>query len=151
MKQVASRYLLPLEMLLGSLAIVIGFAGVYGSGVLFANLRDTDQGGVWFSGFTLSGLWTLNIAATEWIIGRTWSLKRVGLWASFRTWGSLALMTAFGVASAYLLMVAHIVISLTFICPLCAGFTAWCYIENYKIKDVLDESINTKSNLIFHR
>lgn len=149
---VASRYLLPLEILMALQAIAWAISGGLGHGRLWRVLDAQGENLAWFALLGGVGVAMCAISALEWLCGRAWPLSRVLASVSLRAVLAF-LMTAIWCYALYAVLVydaERSVFVLTMMAPLNALFSWWCFHENLKVRYALDPRCAT-TRLHFHR
>ena len=150
--RVASRYLLPTESLMALQAIAWAISGGLGHGRLWRILELRGENAAWLVLLGGVGLAICMVCALEWFLGRAWPVSRVLASVSLRAVGAF-LMTAIWCYALYVVLVydpERSVFVLTMMAPLNAGWTAWCFHENLKVRYALEPRYAT-TRLHFHR
>lgn len=150
--KVASRFMLPLEMLLGWLLFTAGLVGGLGHGTLYRALLERGENINWALPFcTLGGIQIL-VAMIEWRwmraspevdIMRASTARSLAAGFSVLAWVSIfvwIIMEGLARTSMMIVMIA----------PIVAAFNAWAFAENQKVKYALDPRHPT-TRLQFHR
>lgn len=156
----ASRFLCPVEMLLGLCSVAWGLSGGMLQGHLWNVLALRGENGSWmFVLMTVGGL-QFAIALIEWVFGRKW-----------QTWSpSMFVMTVhrsvFMRAALSFLTLAMWVYIVSTLCdsdgtrsigalwvmsPTAIIFSIWTFYENQKVYCAIDPHYNTASTLSFRR
>lgn len=150
--RVASRFMLPTEILLGWLTVVAGVAGGWGEGRLHILLALRGECAMWAGTFMSLGAAAIIVGAVEWLFLRGASQTTI-MWAT-RIRSAIAFCGAvlWAAASGWLVadgLAAHAVL-LLLLAPIAMTFNAWTFWENQKVTYALDPEHPT-SRLVFHR
>src|SRR6266478_4122542 len=92
--KIASRYLLPLEILMAIVMLSWGASGWIGGGRLWEVLHKASENQEW--GYALCGLGfaQLTVSGGEWLLGRHWEPRRLLVTTRLRFWLAFISMTA---------------------------------------------------------
>lgn len=152
MQRAASRYLLPLELLLGALSIALAFAGGVFHGYLYRALLARDEVGFWFAPFFLWGTVQMFISGHEWLHLRYATEKVILDAVSARCFlAFMGVLTWLGALYVVLFRgLALEIMYITLVCPLAIVFHAWSFYENLKVRNALNPKVSTPW-LRFHR
>lgn len=150
--KVASRFMLPVELLLGWLLIVSAVVGGFGRGPLYASLLQRGENLSWFVVFFAIGSMQAGIAMWEWTSLR--SAADDYLLQVARVRSSLAFIAgmAWICAMAWLIVdgMARSSMMFVLVAPVATAFNAWAFAENQKVTYALDPQHAT-TRLQFHR
>ena len=147
---VASRFMLPVEMLMGWLMFATGLVGGIGQGTLYHALRERGDNTSWLVLYGAIGLAQTTVALVEWAklrrAGETTILRVVRQRSFLNAVAALGWMAAF----CWLILegLARTSMMLMMIAPIVCAFNAWAYKENQKVTYALDPAHPT-SNLQF--
>lgn len=144
--KIASRYLLPLEILMGVLMLSWGMSGWHGGGRLWEVLHKADLNHEW--GFALCGvgLAQLVVSFGEWLAGRHWQNGTLLVTTRLRFWLALVSMVIWIYVCYFMLLergAAGMVFSLSVQAPVAAIFAAWIAVSNLKVSVLLDPDVPT--------
>lgn len=149
---VASRYLLPLELLMSLQAIAWAISGGFGGGALHQLLAPRGENLTWFFVLGGTGFVMLALTSIEWVYGRHWPLPRLLAWVSARAVAAF-LMAVIWTYALFVVIVLDrdaIVYVLIMMAPVNGLFSWWSYVENLKVRYALDHRQPTQK-LRFHR
>lgn len=145
--KIASRYLIPLELLMGVLIISWGFAGLHGRGALARSLEAHDLQLVW--GLVLCGVGAAQVvaAALEQLLGRRWPDDRLLFSVTLRfVLAGVAAVVWFYIC--YLLVQIRgvdLIVSLGLQAPAALVFSVWILVANRKVACLLDPRCPTET------
>jgi hypothetical protein len=139
----ATRYLLPVEILMSVGLVSWGCSGSFGGGALWAELRKLNINDVW--GYWLVGVGTLQLlcAGLEFAVGKRWSDD--ALLVSIK-----ARMTSLFFSAVIWFYICYLAIQISgngFVIPMLVQapaaflFSIWAYVGNARIKCVLDPEV----------
>lgn len=143
--QVASRYLLPLEMLLACKLILLAVNGGFGGGTMYRALVAQGESLSWFIFVGSIGLPLLVLAVHEWCLLRKAEAHIINASVTARAFFSfLGAMTWLG-AAVFIISIGAAPTTMYFmlLAPVAATFHAWCFVENMKVKVALDDRYPT--------
>jgi hypothetical protein len=150
--KVASRFMLPVEMLLGWLLFAMGLVGGVGQGTLYRALLERGENLSWALLFcTLGGIQVM-IAVTEWRWMRASPELDIMRASTARSVSAGMAVLAWAAVFVWIIMegLARTSMMVVMIAPITAAFNAWAYAENQKVKYALDPKHPT-TRLQFHR
>jgi len=141
----ASRYLLPVEILLGVIMIGWGLAGWLGAGSLVRQLTEVDAAVQWGVSLTMVGGFQLWVAGVEFAFGRRWSNSILLTTTSLRCVAQFFSMCVwvYVISVILSLQMERTAISLLTQVPIAFVFTAWAFYGNMKVRTLLDPKIQT--------
>lgn len=175
--KVASRFLLPVEMLLGLYTLLWGLSGlgVFGACTLYYSLLALDHNLEWGLALGFFGLAMMLVAAVEWFFGRMPTrpmlfgpLWLLALMVELRHWLSdprtvylfvsaratiAFFMCGVWIAAAAIVFTSPTLLTIAVLYPAAALHVAasfWIYHANLKVKYALDPALPT-STLQFYR
>lgn len=143
--KIASRYLLPLELLLAILLISWGVSGWLGRGTLWQSLFIVQENKNWGVFMVTIGTFQLASSVTELAIGRRWCNRLLLTNVSLRCVGAF-LASSIWIYVCYLLIVAPatgLVVSLCIQAPCCLVLNCLVYAGNLKVRYVLNPDVPT--------
>lgn len=150
--KVASRFLLPVEMILALHLLAWAYSGGLSHGGFYRVLEHRGENAVWLGVLGGTGLLLLTVACWEWLRGRKWSVVLVYKSVTLRCFLSFISIVSW-VYALYTVLhfdVERAVMVLTVTAPVNALFSVWCFVENLKVRYALDDRHST-STLIFTR
>lgn len=150
--RVASRFMLPSEILLGWMTVVVGIAGGWGDGRLHQLLAARGECTMWAVTFMSLGGAAICVAGVEWVWLRTAS-QSVIMWVTrVRSTIAFAGAVLWAAATGWLVAdgLAFHTIALLMLAPAAMLFYAWTFWENQKVAYATDPEHPT-SRLVFHR
>lgn len=150
--RVASRYLLPLEMLLAFQLIILAINGGFGGGPLYHALVATREALALFLVVGSLGVSLLGLSFYEWHFLRRAEEKIILASVSARAFCAffgtvIWLGTAIFIVS---IGAAPTTVYFMLLSPIAATFHCWCFVENMKVKCAIDHRYATP-HLHFHR
>jgi hypothetical protein len=151
MKKTAhSRYLLPMEALLGALSVGMGVAGIFGRTILHAALTMRGEDITWFAFFFGIGAARVMVSLWEWRYLRGAAEPTVYQFTSVRaslafaclfTWTGALKIIVLGSLSGQMPFIVAVAV-------LAVSFNLWSFWENYKVRCALNPRLHT-TNLVF--
>lgn len=150
--RVASRFMLPTEILLGWLTIVAGIAGGWGDGRLHQLLALRGECTLWAALFIGIGTAKIACASIEWFLLRDSAPKVIMLSTQARSIIAF-LGTILWAATAGWLVADGLfnhAPGLLLLAPIATIFDAWAFWENKKVTYAINPEHPT-SRLVFHR
>lgn len=150
--KVASRFMLPVEMLIGWMMFVAGLVGSVGGGTLYRALLERDENLAWGLPFcTLGGLQVI-VSMVEWFTMRHSPDVDIMRMANIRSALNFLASVAWLASFSWVIVegLARTSMMLVMTAPIVCAFNAWAFIENQKVKYALDPRHPT-TLLQFHR
>lgn len=138
--KVASRFMLPVEMLLGFLTIICGLVGAFGHGTLHNQLSSRGESVGWLLTFGVVGLLQVGIAVYEWSRLRGAPDEKLLDVARVRSAAQFATFMAWAASAIWILIegMARTSMMLMMVTPVICAFAAWAFVENQKVRYALD-------------
>jgi len=150
--KVASRFMLPVEMLIGWMLLVVGLVGSVGGGTLYRALLERGENLAWGLPFCAVGALQVAVSMVEWWTMRGAPERDIMLAANIRS--ALAFIAGIAWLAAFSWVIveglARTSMMLVMTAPIVCAFNAWAFIENQKVKYALDPKHPT-TLLQFHR
>lgn len=145
----ASRFLLPLEMMLGLYTLIWGLSGggQLGQGALYFALLATEHNFVWCVALGTAGMATFLVTLLEWSIGRRFTPCQIHKCVSARACLAFVMVGTW-IGAAVVLSTAPSMDRIAIILPAAAmhvAFSFWVYVENLKTRYMLDDKIPTST------
>jgi len=141
----ASRYLLPIELMISILFVGWGVAGWFGTGTLVRMLSELGIGQSWGLSMVFLGLTQLTVSGVEFAFGRDWDNDKI-----FRSTSARCVVLFFGtllwvyVLTVILsLTIEHLPVALLMQAPAAAIFSIWAWCGNMKVRVLLNPAIAT--------
>lgn len=144
--KIASRYLLPLEILMAVLMLSWGMSGWQGGGRLWDVLQKEQLNQQWGLALCGIGLAQLVISLCEWLGGRHWEPRLLLATTRARFWLALISVAAWIYVCYFMLVTrgaAGMVFSLSVQAPVAVIFAAWIAVSNLKVAVLLDPAVPT--------
>jgi hypothetical protein len=144
--KIASRYLLPVELLMATLMLSWGTSGWIGGGRLWNVLNQEDLNLQWGLALCGIGLASLSVSLAEWLAGRHWGPGLLLATTKARFWLALISMAVWIYVCYCIFMSRGAVImvpSLSMQAPVAVMFSAWIAASNLKIAMLLDPKVPT--------
>lgn len=144
--KLASRYLIPVELLLSILMMSWGIAGAWLEGNLNESLRAEGTSMAWGVGLLAVGVFQFIPAAIEWLNGRDWKRRRLLLVLCVRSAASFVAASTwvFAVYTMFTVPIKPLIyIALTIQAIAGFLFCAWTFIGNERARVVIDPNIKT--------
>lgn len=148
--KMASRYLIPMEMLIAIVLLSWGIAGWLCEGSLNESLRE--KGGIsvlaWGIVLCLVAIFQFMSATIEWLYGRRWSRCMLLRFLHLRSMAAFLSMTAWVFAFYTVVTIPYkpaIFFTILIQCVAGFGFSMWSFIGNERARVVIDPFIPTSN------
>lgn len=148
----ASRFMIPVEIMLGWLAIVAAAVGGVGHGTLWAFLHARGENLSWLLLFGTLGMTQVSVALYEWLSLRLAEEHEILQAVRLRSVACFTAAFAWVGADVFVIIEGMARSSMMFVltAPVASAFAAWAFVENQKVAYALDPRHPT-TQLQFHR
>jgi len=144
--KIASRFLLPLELVVAVLMLSWGISGWFGGGLLWVKLAEHGLTREWGLSLCAVGLVQLAVAGFEWCFGRYWERRVLLRCVRLRLWVAFCAIVVWFYACFLMLTIptAADIFALMMQAPAALLACVAIVIENTRVAAVLDPDVPTQ-------
>lgn len=141
----ATRYLIPVELLVYAMLFVLALGGAFGSGLLHETLLDRDESVTWFLVIGSISLTAFGVSLSEWLWGSDWEDRQLRRWLILRKWAALLGMVICSYALFTMIQTPrglHVFV-VAWGAAVMGVFLGWSWWVNFRAETVLDPKLPT--------
>jgi len=145
--KIASRFLLPLELVVAVLMLSWGISGWFGGGLLWVKLAEHGLTREWGLSLCAVGFAQLAVAGFEWCFGRYWERRALLRFVRLRLWIAFCAMAVWFYAGFLMLTIPNPgdIFALLMQAPAALLACGAIVMENTKVSVVLDPEVPTQA------